>query len=410
MRLRFQHSSELVSLKTGIDLFDAHLKNVGRKIISIRPLNENSAHLSAAGFVANAIGQALNYENVVHNFCKTLPHPRYQMTVLHLESQSERDVGFAEELRKAVDLGGDNTFTVVILPSKNKQLANDLCLASDIIFEAGYYGQSEETGWIYSCQFYPKFYTGLNPSSPFYMRWDGQNNLRVAFHVDSTPFKPAEQIQAVAQQAIDKEVANESYVQSRKDFWTQTFERYNQALKDIAAPPDCGCSPCVGQCRSKTSLEIENEAMRETAAEALRQDRGITMTSVNRHAMNVVDEPYFRKPTVHQNIIDRLFDQYVYIIQKLPVIEWTARMLDYVLEVEECWANLPNANGDTLMFRDDVKFGTPVIWSAPLEQAVTNYICDLSADGRGDAIEAMNRRSVDISRLTLLKEAKTPIG
>lgn len=371
--------SPRLSLTTGIDSFDAHLKNVGRKIISIRPVNENPTHLNAAPFVANAIAQALDHKNVIHNFCKKLPDPRYQMTVFHLASELERDDGFAEKLRKAVDLGGDNTFTVVILPAKNKQLANDLCLQSDIIFDAGYYGQSKDVGLIYFCQHQLKFYDGpLNPSPTFYMRWDRQNNLRVAFHVDSRPFKPAEQIQAAAQEAIDKETQTAKYVKNRTDFWASLFVKYERALKDIAATPDCGCYPCVGQCRNETSLEIENETMREIATEAL-------------------------KPAVHQNIIDRLFDQYVYIIQKSSPTEWTARMLDYVLDVEECWANLPNANGDTEIFRDDVKSGTPVIWYAPLEQAVTSYIGNLCVDGRNKAIEEMNRRSVDISRLSLLK-------
>jgi hypothetical protein len=40
-------------------------------------------------------------------------------------------------------------------------------------------------------------------------------------------------------------------------------------LKDIAAPYDCGCKPCTGQCRSREALEITIDAFRDEAVEAL---------------------------------------------------------------------------------------------------------------------------------------------
>lgn len=42
--------------------------------------------------------------------------------------------------------------------------------------------------------------------------------------------------------------------------------RMREALRRIAAPPDCGCKPCLGQCRS---LDSENEGMRDEARAAL---------------------------------------------------------------------------------------------------------------------------------------------
>ena len=42
-----------------------------------------------------------------------------------------------------------------------------------------------------------------------------------------------------------------------------------KALKRIAAPRECGCRPCVGQCRSAEALEIENEGLRDIARTAL---------------------------------------------------------------------------------------------------------------------------------------------
>jgi Lar family restriction alleviation protein len=45
-------------------------------------------------------------------------------------------------------------------------------------------------------------------------------------------------------------------------------ERYAAALKQIAAPRDCGCSP-ICQCNSQSSLEIEVGELREIARNAL---------------------------------------------------------------------------------------------------------------------------------------------
>lgn len=48
--------------------------------------------------------------------------------------------------------------------------------------------------------------------------------------------------------------------------------KMEEALKRISRPHDCGCVPCVGQCRSQESLEIANEGMRETARDALTEE------------------------------------------------------------------------------------------------------------------------------------------
>lgn len=48
--------------------------------------------------------------------------------------------------------------------------------------------------------------------------------------------------------------------------------KMEEALKRISRPHDCGCVPCVGQCRSQESLEVANEGMRETAREALTEE------------------------------------------------------------------------------------------------------------------------------------------
>jgi hypothetical protein len=42
-----------------------------------------------------------------------------------------------------------------------------------------------------------------------------------------------------------------------------------EALLKIAAPPSCGCVPCVGQCRSQEALEFAIEGMREIARDAI---------------------------------------------------------------------------------------------------------------------------------------------
>jgi len=41
------------------------------------------------------------------------------------------------------------------------------------------------------------------------------------------------------------------------------------ALERIAQTPSCGCKPCVGQCRSQAALEIELDAIRDMAREAI---------------------------------------------------------------------------------------------------------------------------------------------
>lgn len=44
-----------------------------------------------------------------------------------------------------------------------------------------------------------------------------------------------------------------------------------QTLRDIAAPLDCGCKPCTGDCRSQPALEIELEARMECAQDAIKK-------------------------------------------------------------------------------------------------------------------------------------------
>lgn len=43
-------------------------------------------------------------------------------------------------------------------------------------------------------------------------------------------------------------------------------------LKKIAAPMDCGCVPCRGQCRSAEALQIEIDAIKDMASEALARE------------------------------------------------------------------------------------------------------------------------------------------
>lgn len=47
-----------------------------------------------------------------------------------------------------------------------------------------------------------------------------------------------------------------------------------EALKRIAAPPSCGCVPCVGQCRSREALEVTLDGIRDEATAALTTHRG----------------------------------------------------------------------------------------------------------------------------------------
>lgn len=45
------------------------------------------------------------------------------------------------------------------------------------------------------------------------------------------------------------------------------------ALEKIAAEHDCGCRPCVGQCKSQEALQITVDYMRDIALAALAKVR-----------------------------------------------------------------------------------------------------------------------------------------
>lgn len=49
--------------------------------------------------------------------------------------------------------------------------------------------------------------------------------------------------------------------------------RLRATLTELAAPMDCGCVPCTGQCRSREALEVEVDGMKETAREAFQEAR-----------------------------------------------------------------------------------------------------------------------------------------
>lgn len=49
----------------------------------------------------------------------------------------------------------------------------------------------------------------------------------------------------------------------------QRADRYEKALKSISKEHECGCVPCVGQCRSQETLAIELEEIKSIATEAL---------------------------------------------------------------------------------------------------------------------------------------------
>jgi hypothetical protein len=46
--------------------------------------------------------------------------------------------------------------------------------------------------------------------------------------------------------------------------------KVRKALERIAAPMDCGCYPCTGQCRGPEAMRIWFEEAQERAREALR--------------------------------------------------------------------------------------------------------------------------------------------
>lgn len=48
-------------------------------------------------------------------------------------------------------------------------------------------------------------------------------------------------------------------------------EGLEKALRDIAAPTECGCSPCRGDCRSQEALQIHIDAIQDIARAALEQ-------------------------------------------------------------------------------------------------------------------------------------------
>lgn len=67
------------------------------------------------------------------------------------------------------------------------------------------------------------------------------------------------------------EAAESSLAQAKAE-----MEEMLAALKRITAPRDCGCVPCVGHCSSQSALEIEVDAMRDIAAEAIAKAEGRT--------------------------------------------------------------------------------------------------------------------------------------
>ncbi|MDB6080478.1 MAG: hypothetical protein JWO82_4225 [Akkermansiaceae bacterium] len=46
-------------------------------------------------------------------------------------------------------------------------------------------------------------------------------------------------------------------------------DRLKAAMVRIAQPSECGCKPCVGQCLSQESMEVDLQAIRELASESL---------------------------------------------------------------------------------------------------------------------------------------------
>jgi hypothetical protein len=52
-----------------------------------------------------------------------------------------------------------------------------------------------------------------------------------------------------------------------------TVDDLLKALARIAAPLDCGCVPCCGQCRSQYALEIELEERQDIARAAIAKAR-----------------------------------------------------------------------------------------------------------------------------------------
>lgn len=52
------------------------------------------------------------------------------------------------------------------------------------------------------------------------------------------------------------------------------IERLRGALRQIAAPHDCGCNPCRGQCRSQEALAITVDELRDAARAALKEGDG----------------------------------------------------------------------------------------------------------------------------------------
>jgi hypothetical protein len=57
----------------------------------------------------------------------------------------------------------------------------------------------------------------------------------------------------------------------------EALEEAKFALRKIQAEPfqDCGCSPCMGACRSGVAVEIELDARRDLAGEALARLGGV---------------------------------------------------------------------------------------------------------------------------------------
>lgn len=81
--------------------------------------------------------------------------------------------------------------------------------------------------------------------------------------------------EATARLALSLEVeADERIAVAESELTTlrARVAKMEEALKRISRSHDCGCVPCVGQCRSQESLEIANEGMRETARDALTEE------------------------------------------------------------------------------------------------------------------------------------------
>jgi hypothetical protein len=96
-----------------------------------------------------------------------------------------------------------------------------------------------------------------------------RDRYRSGLEVLATSFYKDDQHQDYAKHVLgDAQISAESELTTLR----ARVAKMEEALKRISRPHDCGCVPCVGQCRSQESLEIANEGMRETAREALTEE------------------------------------------------------------------------------------------------------------------------------------------